>query len=86
MRSFVSDNSELCTKEIELYFGSKNIFYLKVNLNPMIVIDNIIIWYGVPFSSANFILKTGRYDVNYRPIFRFVGERTVRVLHYLIGK
>lgn len=50
-------------------------------LNPIVIIDDLITWYGMPETTADFIVTGDRIKTDYRPVFRIIGLKTARVLY-----
>lgn len=48
--------------------------------NPVVIMDNYITWFGMPYSKADFITEDGVIPTEYRPIFRFEGSNTAKIL------
>jgi hypothetical protein len=53
--------------------------------NPLTVIDKSVIWFGQPPSDANFISSGNKLKTSFRPVFRFTGSITARLLIALTG-
>lgn len=56
----------------------------KVIMNPITIIDNLIIWYGKPITRTDFISQKNDCHVYYRPIFRFEGDNTAKKIKALL--
>lgn len=52
--------------------------------NPISIIDKEIVWYGMPFSKADFIVDERRVSTLYRPIIRFRGKHFSQALYGLM--
>lgn len=51
-------------------------------INPLLIIDKMVTWFGMPDSEANFKLKDNSIiKTKYRPIIRFEGEHTAEALY-----
>lgn len=53
-------------------------------INPIVVIDKSITWYGLPYSAADFITENGTIETKYYPIIRFKGKKTARKIYGLL--
>lgn len=54
-------------------------------VNPVIVIDKKVVWFGMPESNANFISEGRIIPVHCRPHIRFEGRHTALCLYGLLG-
>lgn len=52
--------------------------------NPISIIDKEIVWYGMPLSSADFIIEDKKMPTSFRPIIRFQGKHFSQSLHGLM--
>lgn len=50
-------------------------------INPIMVIDKRITWFGKPNSAADFISEGSRLPTNFRPVIRFKGAHTANALY-----
>ena len=50
-------------------------------VNPLVVIDKGITWFGMPYSEAEFIAEGHTIKTKYRPIIRFEGSYTARAIY-----
>lgn len=50
-------------------------------INPIVIIDKKIVWFGMPLSRADFIIGGKRVKSDYRPIIQFKGQYTARALY-----
>ena len=48
--------------------------------NPITIIDRLIIWFGEPLSSADFISEGDIIETKYFPCFRFLGKHTAKMI------
>lgn len=53
-------------------------------MNPIVIIDKKVLWYGIPESLSNFIAEGHVISTLYRPIFRFEGRRTARAVYTML--
>lgn len=53
-------------------------------MNPVVIIDKSITWYGMPWSEAEFKTENGIIHTKYYPIIRFIGSKTSRKLYGLL--
>lgn len=60
-------------------FAIENTF----TVNPVVLIDKKIVWFGMPSSEANFKSEGHIIQTQYRPIIRFKGVHTVNSLYSL---
>ncbi|MGM9941454.1 MAG: AAA domain-containing protein [Bulleidia sp.] len=49
--------------------------------NPVTIIDQKIVWFGLPYSSAEFVSEGKRIQTTNRPIIRFEGKYTARAVY-----
>ena len=49
-------------------------------VNPVAMIDNRIVWFGMPDSDANFITEKKEVPTRFHPIIRFAGTHTAKAL------
>lgn len=64
-----------------------NVNITKDALNPLTIIDDTIVWYGLPFCESKFTLNSGQeIKTRFFPILRFAGERAIKLLkqYYLL--
>lgn len=54
-------------------------------VNPLVIIDKKIVWFGLPESNANFILKDKMINTSVRPIIRFEGKYTATAIYGFVG-
>ncbi|MCR4716704.1 MAG: AAA family ATPase [Lachnospiraceae bacterium] len=52
---------------------------------PITIVDDSIIWYGQPLSSADFISEGDMFSTRYFPVIRFEGKHTCRMLKAVLG-
>lgn len=50
-------------------------------VNPLVLIDKQIIWFGEPLSEAQFVSEGVTLPTRFRPIIRFVGQHTAKALY-----
>ncbi len=50
-------------------------------VNPLVVIDSSVTWFGMPYSGAEFITEGYVIKTKYRPIIRFDGVHTARAIY-----
>lgn len=50
-------------------------------VNPVVLIDKKIVWFGMPASDANFRADGGTIITKYHPIIRFEGANTAKSLY-----
>jgi hypothetical protein len=53
-------------------------------MNPVVVIDKSVTWYGMPWSEAVFKTENGSIQTKFHPIIRFVGRKTSRKIYGLL--
>lgn len=54
-------------------------------LNPIVIIDKMVLWYGMPETKSDFIAEGRVIPTKYRPIFRFEGRKTARAVYSMLG-
>ena len=54
------------------------------SMNPVVVIDKSVTWYGMPWSEAVFKTENGSIQTKFHPIIRFVGRKTSRKIYGLL--
>lgn len=53
-------------------------------LDPIVIIDKKIVWYGIPYSDAKFISEDKYIDTKLYPIFRFNGSIFARTIYSML--
>jgi hypothetical protein len=72
----IAENWWYLPKELKKFARQEKFVY-----DPVSIIDRKITWFGEPISKAYFKIEGGRRDPEVRPIIRFLGENTAKVLH-----